>query len=44
VEVKTGQHPKWKYINDHSTTYESYWKSLAVRNSILEHHWGSTDG
>jgi hypothetical protein len=45
-EVETRQHPEWKDIADHSTTYRSYWaqwKSLAVRNGILEHHWEFAD-
>jgi hypothetical protein len=45
-ETETGQHPEWKDITDHSRTYKSYWarwKSLAVRNHILEHHWESAN-
>jgi hypothetical protein len=45
-EVKTRQHPEWKDIANHSLTYKSYWaqwKSHAVRNDILQHHWVSTD-
>jgi hypothetical protein len=40
-EVETGQCPEWKGITAHSPTYKSYWaqwKSLIVRNGILEHH------
>jgi hypothetical protein len=40
--VETGQRPEWKDIADCNPTYKSYWaqrKSLAVRNSILEHKW-----
>jgi hypothetical protein len=46
-EVETRQHPEWKDITDHSPTYQSYWakwKSLTMRNGILEWHWESTDG
>jgi hypothetical protein len=46
-EVETGQRPEWKDIADHSPTYKSYWarwKSLAVRNGILEHNWESANG
>jgi hypothetical protein len=38
-EVETGRRPDWKDIADRSPTYKSYWpqwKSLAVRNGILE--------
>jgi hypothetical protein len=41
-EVKAGQRPEWKDIVDRSLTYKSYWaqwKSLAVRNGILERNW-----
>jgi hypothetical protein len=46
-EVETRQLPEWKDIADHSPTYKSYWaqwKSLTVRNGILEHHWESDNG
>jgi hypothetical protein len=45
--VESGQRPKWKYISDRSPTYKRYWtqwKSLAVRNSILERKWESSNG
>jgi hypothetical protein len=40
-EVETGQKLKWKDIANRNPTYKSYWaqwKSLAVRNGILEHN------
>jgi hypothetical protein len=46
-EVETGQRPEWKDIADRSPTYKSYWaqwKSLAVRDGILERNWGSANG
>jgi hypothetical protein len=46
-EVETGQRPEWKDIADRSLTYKSYWaqwKSLAVRNGILERHWECFNG
>jgi hypothetical protein len=46
-ETETGQRPEWKDIADRSPTYKSYWaqwKSLAVRNDILEHNWESANG
>jgi hypothetical protein len=45
-EVTTRQHSEWKDVTDCSPMYESYWaqwKSLAVRNCVLECHWESTD-
>jgi hypothetical protein len=47
VEIETRQHPERKDITGHSPTYKSYWpqwKSLAVKNSILECHWESANG
>jgi hypothetical protein len=41
-----GQRPEWNDIK-RSFTYESYWaqwKSLTVRNGLLERHWESADG
>jgi hypothetical protein len=38
--------PRMEDITDHSPTYKSYWthwKSLAVRNGILKHHWESVN-
>jgi hypothetical protein len=38
-EEETGERPEWKHITDRSPTYKSYWaqwKSLALRNDILE--------
>jgi hypothetical protein len=46
-EMETGQRPEWKDIADRSPTYKSYWaqwKSLAVRNGILERNWESAKG
>jgi hypothetical protein len=40
-EMEAGQCPVWKDIADHSSTYITYWaqwKSLVVREDILEHH------
>jgi hypothetical protein len=38
-EMEAGQCPVWKDIADHSSTYITYcaqWKSLVVREDILE--------
>jgi hypothetical protein len=46
-EVETGRRPDWKDIADRSPTYKSYWaqwKSLAVRNGILQRNWESANG
>jgi hypothetical protein len=46
-EVKVGQRPELKYISDRSPVYRRYWaqwKSLAVRDGVLERHWESADG
>jgi hypothetical protein len=46
-EVEAGQHPEWKNIADHSLIYKSYWvqwKSLLVRDGLLERHWESAYG
>jgi hypothetical protein len=45
--METGQRPEWRDIDDQSTIYKSYWaqwKSLAVRDSMLERHWELADG
>jgi hypothetical protein len=45
-EEETGRRPERKDIADRSPTYKSYWnqwKSLAVRNGILERHCESTN-
>jgi hypothetical protein len=45
-EVETGKRPEWKHIADRIPTHRSYWaqwKSLSVRNDILECHWESAD-
>jgi hypothetical protein len=42
--LQTGQQPQWKDITDRSSTYKSYWaqwKSLSVRNGILQRNWES---
>jgi hypothetical protein len=44
-EVEAGQHTEWKNIADWSPIYKGYWdqwKSIAVRDGMLEHHWEST--
>jgi hypothetical protein len=46
-EIETGQRPEWKDIANRSPAYKSYWaqwKSLAVRNGILERNWESASG
>jgi hypothetical protein len=46
-EVEAGQHPKWKDIAGRSPIYKSYWaqwKSLMVRDGMLEHHYELADG
>ncbi|PNF33868.1 hypothetical protein B7P43_G07231 [Cryptotermes secundus] len=46
-EVENGQRQKWQDIADRSPTYKSYWaqwKSLAVRNGVLERDWESATG
>jgi hypothetical protein len=45
-EVEAGQRPEWKDIADRSPTNKSHWaqwKSLAVRNDILERNWESAN-
>jgi hypothetical protein len=45
-EVEIRQRLEWKDIADRSPMYKSYWvlwKSLAVRNGILEHNWESAN-
>jgi hypothetical protein len=45
--VEAGQRPQWKDIADRSPTYKSYWaqwKSLVVRDGVLERLWESVDG
>jgi hypothetical protein len=45
-EAETGEFQEWKDIAFCSPMYKSYWtqwKSLAVRKSILQHHWESAD-
>jgi hypothetical protein len=46
-ELETGRRLGWKDIADRSPTYKSYWaqwKSLAVRNGMLERNWESANG
>jgi hypothetical protein len=46
-EVEAGQCPEWKDILDHSPVYKSYeakWKSLAVRDGMLQHQQESVNG
>jgi hypothetical protein len=46
-EVEPGQRPEWRDINDRNPVYKSYWaqwKSLVVRDGVLERHWQSADG
>jgi hypothetical protein len=46
-EVEAGQRPEWRDISDRSLVYKTYWaqwKSLAVRDGVLERHWESADG
>jgi hypothetical protein len=46
-EVEAGQRPEWKHIADRSPTYKSYWaqwKSLVVRDGVLERLWESVSG
>jgi hypothetical protein len=45
-ELEAGQHQELKDITEWSPTCKSYWvqwKSLAVSDGILKHHWDSTD-
>jgi hypothetical protein len=46
-EVEVGRRPEWKDIVDRSPTYIGYcgqWKSLVVRDGVLERLWESVDG
>jgi hypothetical protein len=46
-EVEPGRRPEWKDIADRNPTHKSYWaqwKSLAVRNGVLECNWISANG
>jgi hypothetical protein len=46
-EAETRQRLEWKDVAKHRSIHQSYWaqwKSLTVRNSILQHHRESTDG
>jgi hypothetical protein len=40
-EVQAGQRPEWRDISD---SYLAEWKSLAIRDGVLERHWESGDG
>jgi hypothetical protein len=44
--MEAGEHPKWRNIIERSPISRSYyaqWYSLVMRESVLEHHWESTD-
>jgi hypothetical protein len=46
-EVEAGQRPEWKDIADRNPTYKGYWaqwKSLVVRDGVLERLWECADG
>jgi hypothetical protein len=46
-ETETGRRPEWRDIAHRSPTLQSYWaqwKTLAVRNGILERNWESANG
>jgi hypothetical protein len=46
-ELEAGQCPKWRDVSEWGPIYKSLWaqwKSLAVRDSVLERHWESADG
>jgi len=43
-ELVAGQCPKWRDVSDQGPIYKTYcaqWKSLAVRDGMLECHWES---
>jgi len=45
-EMEAVQYPVWRDISDRSPIYKSYWaqwKSLVVRDGMLERQWGSAD-
>jgi hypothetical protein len=45
-EVEAGRRPEWRDIADRIPTYKGYWdqwKSLVVRDGVLESLWGSVD-
>lgn len=47
LEMEAGQCPEWKDISDWGPIYKSYWalwKSLTVRDGMLEHDWELADG
>jgi hypothetical protein len=47
LEMEAGQCPEWRDISGWGPIYKSYWalwKSLAVRDGMLEHDWESADG
>jgi hypothetical protein len=44
--MEAGQCPEWRDISDRRPIYKSYWaqwKSLVVKDGVLEHHWESAD-
>ena len=46
-EMEAGQRPEWKDISDWGPIYKSYWakwKSLTLRDGVLERHGESADG
>jgi hypothetical protein len=46
-EVEAGRRTEWKDIAERSPTYKRYWaqwKSLVVRDGVLERLWESVDG
>jgi hypothetical protein len=45
-EMDARRCPKWRDVTDQGPIYKSYWaqwKSLAVRDGVLERHWESAD-
>jgi len=45
-QMEAEHHPEWGDISDQGPSYKSYWaqwKSLAVRDSVLERHWQSAN-
>jgi len=46
LEMEAGQCPKQRGISAWGPIYKSYWaqwKTLAVRDGMLQHHWESAD-
>jgi len=45
-EMEAGHCPERRDISERNLIYKSYWaqwKSLVVRDGMLEHHWESAD-